>query len=141
MNRRTYTVLMLLLAFMMLQVHNLLPHHHENASSHAHVAGHIHDHHHHSEGGNDHHKDKEEDLPFAHLNHSFEFGQTTTGEKDLKLVLKPFLVPTLLPEAFIQFVQKPVNKHSIYSPPDNISFHSLVLYTAVPLRAPPVFAA
>jgi hypothetical protein len=144
--RRTSIAFFLFLAFVMLQAHNLMPHHHIEFVGHTHEQRHHHDHdddhdseHLHHDTGTENGHDN--DFPFNDLNHTADFGQTVAVPKDMQLTVWPLLLVECFISHFIILSGLTESPEPIYSPPDNISHSSLVLFSALPRRAPPAFAA
>jgi hypothetical protein len=145
MLRRTSIAFFLFLAFVMLQAHNLMPHHHIEFAGHTHDQQHHHDHDHDSEHHDHHDTDTENghdnDLPFNDLNHTADFGQTVAVPKDTQPTVSPLFMVECFVSHFIILSGLTESPEPGYSPPDNISHSSLVLFSALPRRAPPAFPA
>jgi hypothetical protein len=131
--------LCVLLAFVMLQVHNFMPHqHHDEAVSYQHKPHH-HDSHHHDHDDQDKqdHDDVDHEFPFNHVNHSADFGMIGTGLKDGKDVLMHWLV---VPVDFVKQIVilcPPESPPLSYISPYKTLFAPPSFFRATPRRAPP----
>jgi hypothetical protein len=126
-----------LLAFAMLQAHNVIPHHHKEdhtAKLHHHHDDQTNDHDHHDGDGN---KTVNHQFPFTDLTHNADFGKVVAKPQFQAQVLDhPFFSEGTLLQLYnkLPFFKSPPQPH----PPDNdSSLHHIFLSHSLPLRAPP----
>ena len=119
-----------MLAFLLVQGHNMILHHH-NEGSHHHTSSHDHDHEHEHEGNSN---DKDH-VPF-HGSHLADFGKVLIKSNHLKqLLIQPPLV------AILTQVSEPAcsaESPPLIRPPDKECIQTSLISYTVPRRAPPV---
>jgi hypothetical protein len=125
-----------LLAFAMLQAHNVIPHHHkeDHTVKLNHHDDQTNDHHHHD--GND-NKTENHQSPFTDLTHNADFGKVVAKPQFQAQDLDhPIFSERTLLQLYdkLSFFESPPRPH----PPDNdSSLHHIFLSHSLPLRAPP----
>jgi hypothetical protein len=129
-----------LLAFVVLQAHNLIPHHHSENQSAAqathddHEKGDFHD-----DEDSDHETDHHE-FPFTDLAHNADFGKVIAKPHfDNPIIIHPGFSQSLLSELYNRLAsfENPPRPR----PPDhNSALHLIFLSHSLPLRAPPAFS-
>jgi hypothetical protein len=127
----------LLLAFMLLQAHNLVPHHHESQ-----FVEKVHHHHHDGKHDHEHDEDNDHHFPFTDQTHTVDFGKSVVKPFDLKYNFeKP--APAIGSILFNSFCSSAVfDRRPRYQPPDGAAaLHLIFLSHSLPLRAPPTFFA
>jgi hypothetical protein len=117
----------LLLAFVLLQAHNFMPHHHESELIEV-------NHHHHPYESDE---DQDCDLPFADLTHNADFGKIVVKPQGIKdIVEKPVFTVGLFIMAYNKLASLE-NPPEYHPPGDSSPLHLIFLSHSVPLRAPP----
>jgi hypothetical protein len=134
--KKYLSILLVLLAYSVVLVHNCLPHHH-------HIAAESHS----QETDNDHHDDDDDEHGL--LNHAFAHFQHDQGAEMTKMSLErndinkqPDFVKKFIPFITTFLLKVDYEKRPVFLPPR----HSLFLYshyssTADPRRGPPAFTA
>jgi hypothetical protein len=135
MFKRLGISLCLLLAFVLLQAHNFIPHHHhDEARQPAHSHHHDHEHNHPDKGSDD---DTDAHLPFADMDHSADFGKVVAKPQfENSAISKPVFANCQIIWLTEQFATLPDTPRP--HPPDfHSSLHTIFLSHSIPLRAPP----
>lgn len=123
----------ILLAFAVLQAHNLIAHHHEEVQV---------DHHHHGDNDGHHHHENEDrehqdNAPFNNATHPVDLGKIISKPDGTHIsVASPSFIADVLTTVYNRLagVNNPPRPH----PPDKeSSLHIIFLSHSLPLRAPP----
>ncbi|HEY0732368.1 MAG TPA: hypothetical protein VGD33_08110 [Chitinophagaceae bacterium] len=122
---RQFISLVLFCAFMLMQGHNFIPHHHHT------------DAHHHSDTGHHEHEDEsksDKDLPF-HTSHQPDFGKVLVKAGHLKeLLVKPPIFALITEDIGID---RSSESPPLIRPPAVDQLKTFLFSYSVPLRAPP----
>jgi hypothetical protein len=128
--KRIAIFIVLFCAFSLLQAHNMIPHHHDDA-------GHAGHHHHHDGTGHSHDDQPDDESPFNSFNHDATFGKVLMKAQLVKAEFFPYsadaFLPTITIKEILAFRGPPPKRGQVKNQsliPSSYSY-------AVPLRAPP----